>query len=244
MSFSLLAEGREYTWTVQGLFNEFLVYANQIKDNIKHKCDILRNSTEAVGTSYTCPLTRTGRRGRPRYTVQKSQIEFLREKRFCWVRIAKLLNISIRTLQRHREQLGITDEPYTNISDGDLTQVMQEVRLTTPNVGQMCMVGALRSCGMHVQRFRVHQILRIDPLGTVLRWNQAVYRRRYSVPYPNALWHIDGNHKLISWRMVIHACIDGYSRLIVYLHCSNNNLAATVKEQFLVGVQKWGFHLR
>ena len=101
----------------QSLFNGFLVYANQIKDYNKHKCDILRNSTEAVGTGYTCPLTRTGRRGRPRYTVQKSQIEFLREKRFSWVRIAKLLNISTRTLQRNREQLGITDEPYTNISD-------------------------------------------------------------------------------------------------------------------------------
>ena len=84
----------------------------------------------------------------------------------------------------------------------------------------------------------------IDPVGTVLRWNQAVYRRKYSVPRPNSLWHIDGNHKLISWRIVIHACIDGYSRLIVYLHCANNNLAATVKEQFVTGVQKWGLPSR
>ena len=96
-----------------------------------------------------------------------------------------------------------------------------------------------------MQRCRVRHIMRIiDPVGTVLRWHQAVYRRKYSVPRPNFLWHIDGNHKLIAWRMVIHACIDGYSRLIVYLHCANNNLAATVKEQFVIGVQRWGLPSR
>ena len=33
---------------------------------------------------------------------------------------------------------------------------------------------------------------------------------------------------IIHWRLVVHACIDGYSRLIVYLHCANNNFASTV----------------
>ena len=33
----------------------------------------------------------------------------------------------------------------------------------------------------------------------------------------------DGNHKLIHWNMVIHGGVDGFSRLILYLHCSNNN---------------------
>ena len=43
-------------------------------------------------------------------------------------------------------------------------------------------------------------------VGTALR-NQVLYRRKYSVPGPNALWHIDGHHKLyISyWRLVVHA---------------------------------------
>ena len=27
---------------------------------------------------------------------------------------------------------------------------------------------------------------------------------------PNSLWHIDGYHKLIRWRIVIHGVIDGY----------------------------------
>ena len=35
-------------------------------------------------------------------------------------------------------------------------------------------------------------------------------------------------HYLIRWRFVIQGGIDGFSRLIVYLSCSTNNLAATV----------------
>ena len=34
---------------------------------------------------------------------------------------------------------------------------------------------------------------------------------------PNSLWHIDGYHKLIRWRVIIHGGIDGFSRLPVYL---------------------------
>ena len=45
--------------------------------------------------------------------------------------------------------------------------------------------------------------------------------------------HIDSHHKLIRWRLVIHGCIDCYSRLIIYLHCCNKNKAETVKAQFL-----------
>ncbi|PFX19782.1 hypothetical protein AWC38_SpisGene15812 [Stylophora pistillata] len=107
------------------------------------------------------------------------------------------------------------------------------------------MLGALRSRGLQVQRWRVHEIMRkIDPVGTALRWNQVVHRRKYSVPGPKALWHIDGHHKLIHWRLVVHACIDGYSRLIIYLHCANNNLASTLLDLFKGGVRRHGLPSR
>ena len=50
---------------------------------------------------------------------------------------------------------------------------------------------------------------------------------------PNSLWHIDGYHKLIRWRIVIHGGIDGYSRLPVYLQASTNNRADIVLICFL-----------
>ncbi len=39
--------------------------------------------------------------------------------------------------------------------------------------------------------------------------------------------------------MVIHGAIDGYSRLVIYLHCANNNLASTVMEQFASGTKSY-----
>ena len=60
------------------------------------------------------------------------------------------------------------------------------------------------------------------------------------MPGPNALWHIDSYMKLIRWSFVIHGGIDGFSRMIVYLGCSNNNCAATVLGNFQQAVGKYG----
>ena len=49
----------------------------------------------------------------------------------------------------------------------------------------------------------------------------------------------DGHHKLIRWRLVTHAGIDGYSRLIVYMKCSTNNQASTVYELFVSAIQMY-----
>lgn len=39
-------------------------------------------------------------------------------------------------------------------------------------------------------------------------------------------------------------CIDGYSRIIIYAHCCNNNKADTVLEQFIGGVNSYGLPSR
>lgn len=48
------------------------------------------------------------------------------------------------------------------------------------------------------------------------------------------------------WRLVIHGGIDGYSRLVVFLKCSANNLSATVGKLFLEAVEtyKWPSRVR
>lgn len=56
--------------------------------------------------------------------------------------------------------------------------------------------------------------------------------------------YTDGHHKLIRWRFVTHAGIDGYSRLIVFMKCSTNNRASTVLDQFLKGVRSFGLPSR
>ena len=60
------------------------------------------------------------------------------------------------------------------------------------------------------------------------------------MPCPNYIWHIDGHHKMIHWRFVIHGGIDGVSRCIVFLKCSDNNRATTVLNLFTEGVSQFG----
>ncbi len=56
--------------------------------------------------------------------------------------------------------------------------------------------------------------------------------------------HIDGHHKLIRWRCVIHGGIDGFSRCIVFLRCSTNNKADTVLSLFVNAVSNFGLPSR
>ncbi|XP_028411149.1 uncharacterized protein LOC114533754 [Dendronephthya gigantea] len=85
---------------------------------------------------------------------------------------------------------------------------------------------------------------RVDPIGRSIRRRYAICRRVYNVQGPNNLWHIDSNHKLISQRFVIHGCIDGFSRLIIYLNCYTNNCANTVLGCFQNGVEVFGLPSR
>ena len=80
---------------------------------------------------------------------------------------------------------------------------------------------------------------RVDPVGASLRSCRAIHRRVYSLSCPLALWHFDGNHKLIRWRFVVHGCVDGFTRIPVYLSCSTNNKASAVLGCFLDAVAQW-----
>ena len=103
------------------------------------------------------------------------------------------------------------------------------------------MNGHLSALGIHVPRARLRaSIHRVDPINTALRRSIVVRRRVYHVSGPNAVWHIDGNHQLIIWRMVIHGSVDGYSQTIVYLKCAQNNRADTVMVAFNEAVDEYG----
>lgn len=44
--------------------------------------------------------------------------------------------------------------------------------------------------------------------------------------------------------MVLHGCVDGFSRTIIYLRCLTNNRASSVLSLFLEGVENFGIPLR
>lgn len=107
------------------------------------------------------------------------------------------------------------------------------------------MKGHLLSRGYRLQQHRIREsIRRVDPRGSMLCRLQVTNRQVYCVPSPRSLYHIDGNHKLIWWWFVIHGCIDGYSRRIIYLQCSGNNRSQTVLDDFVDGVRRLGLPKR
>ena len=64
------------------------------------------------------------------------------------------------------------------------------------------MTGFLIDAGHRFQQRRIRECMRrVNPDGVFLRAHElrAVRRRRYQVRGPLALWHVDGNHKLIRY---------------------------------------------
>ena len=78
------------------------------------------------------------------------------------------------------------------------------------------------------------------PIKQGFAWGIRVSRRLYQVPWPHSLWHLDGHHSFIRWKLVIHGCVDGFSRRIIYAKCNSNNLAETVLDLFLDAVKRDG----
>ena len=134
---------------------------------------------------------------------------------------------------------------YSNISNEDLDEDITKLKKIHSLAGEKMMVGFLRAKGIIIQRSRVRDsIHRVDHINTINRWLQKNPRWVYSVPGPNSLWHNDGLHKLIHWGIVIHACIDGFSRLVTSLFCATNNYAESALKGFLQGLSSFGIPAR
>lgn len=69
-------------------------------------------------------------------------------------------------------------------------------------------------------------------------------RRVYNVEGVNHLWHIDTNHKLIRWNFIIVGGIDGFSRFVTFLNCTDNNKSETIFSCFQSAIRSYGLPLR
>lgn len=64
-------------------------------------------------------------------------------------------------------------------------------------------------------------------------------RRMYVNPGPNYLWHVDSYDKLKPFGICINGAIDGFSRLMVWLHAySTNSNPKIIAGYFLAEVEK------
>ena len=152
-----------------------------------------------------------------------------------------MLDISHPTLYCRLQEFNIDTDEFTNISEPELDQIVKQVRNEHPNTGEVILQGLLEHKNIKVPREKLHTAIhRVDHTNTVSRRSSVVNHRVYSAPHPNHVWHIDGNHKMIRWQLVIHAGVDGFSRCLVYIKCANNKCATTAMDAFQEGVDVYG----
>ena len=148
-----------------------------------------------------CATVRNGRPGRPSCAVSEDQLINLFEIGFSATRIACMLGVSVRTIRRRMDDIGLrVSDFYSTMPDNELDIVVNEILVLFPNTGYRMMTGHLKRRGIRVQQYRIRDSLhRVAPTSIATRWHASIVRRVYNVRSPLALWHIDSNHKLIRY---------------------------------------------
>jgi hypothetical protein len=150
-------------------------------------------------TSYQAPLVNDGSTGRPVFNITHDQLYFFLAHGFTGPAIANMLGVSLRTVRRRINQYGLFKNVFrSDVTDAELDDIVSNVMEQFPNIGYRLLEGELRRRNIVITRARCREVLRrLDPVGVVDRLHSLCYRRKYSVYGPLALWHVDGNHKLI-----------------------------------------------
>ncbi|KAL2085762.1 hypothetical protein ACEWY4_019082 [Coilia grayii] len=203
----------------------------------------VRDHIERQHTGGVQPYTVPGEVGRPRFDIDRECLEEVLELNLPVPCIAKMLSVSRSTVFRRMKEFGLSARRYHEIDDGELDNVVQSIKIEMPTAGYRMVKGRLRSLGIHVPWRRVAASLhRVDSVGILSRLSGlgCIFRRTYSVRGPLSLWHVDTNHKLIRYNIVLFGAVDGYSRKIMCLNAATNNLASTAFAAFKQATEKYG----
>ena len=157
--------------------------------------------------------TFSGRSGRPTYAINEDDIQKFLDMEFTVQAIANMLGVSKKTIDRRIRDFNIRAKIplYTDLSSDRLDNEVVRILKEFPNSGIRNVKGHLRGIGIKVGWEDVRcSLWRVDPQGILNRSiQQSVIKRRvYFVAGPLALLHIDGNHKLIRWKLVVHGGIE------------------------------------
>lgn len=161
-------------------------------------------------------------------------------------------NIRYKKLRTFRFQLGLKrrlDDPHERaIALTTVRQILEEAVTTNSpiveRIGYRLVRSALQQRNHHFTYRMVAEACRtVFPEAVARRRNDQQRRRgEYIVPGPNYIWSIDGYDKLRSYGIQIYACIDAYSRCIIWIYVGiSNRTQVSVVRQYFDTVQKNGF---
>ena len=197
-------------YCIDWLYNSLVHYLgayNSVSDElvgiVRDAKDLLQSLVHEYEAPNSCRTEQVsyGDRGRPKFDVSRDQLEFLLERGFSVPDVAHMLGLSVRTTERRLQEFNISSRQFfTIIDDQTLDRTLEDILRSFPSYGYRRMTGALLSNGIKVQQFRIRESMRrVNPDGILLRalTINTVQRRKYQVYVPLALWHVDGNHKLI-----------------------------------------------
>ena len=115
------------------------------------------------------------------------------------------------------------EDPKQKIPNDQVDNLVNNYSQGQPRRGEVTIAAHVATTGFYVPRQQLREsIHRVDPEGVEERSRKPIKRKVYYSNGPHHDWHMDGNHKLIRWGMVIHGCIDGCSRNIIYLQLRDN----------------------
>jgi hypothetical protein len=166
-------------------------------------------------------VERGGGRGRPRKVISEA---FLREvfrpgRNISIPKLASSLGVHRNTVQMYMHKYGIERQPFSKISDASLDAIIRDYKAAHPNTGIRYIRGYLTQQGKRIQRERIIASLgRVDSVAKAMLRSKVIKRREYVSSRPNALWHVDGHHKLGLWGIVIHGLTDGYDRVVSWYY--------------------------
>ena len=163
-----------------------------------------------------------------KFVIPKIFLENLIQEGFTVREISAIAGVSERTIYRRMTEYDLKIRDFSRMSDNQLDLEVLALTNDYPFCGEIMLRELLKGRGFNVERCRLRDsIHRVNDIGVQARKKGRLKRRVYNVKGANHLWHIDTNHKLIKWYIIIFGPIDGYSRLLVSLECISNNKATS-----------------
>lgn len=118
---------------------------------------------DRISTSETStirpPVLRSSR-GQPCFEITREQMVYLASMSFTWTDIAKMLGVSWMTIYRRRVEYSLIEDPRVVPTDAQLRMAIRDIQASQPEVGEVMIMGHIRSMGYKVTRERLRWEIR------------------------------------------------------------------------------------